>query len=283
LLETLGHYRLLEPIGSDRLGEAFRARDTLHGRTVAVRLVGAHIAGDADQRAHLVATARALSALSHPSIAGLYEVAEDAGQLFLACEFVAGETLRQVIAGGALHPRRAIACAAQVADALAEAHAQGIVHGALGPDQIVLTPKGTAKLLDVGLSRWTTGGEPGTAEDDLRTLGATLLEMITGKPAAPGHGPGGGPRTARNQPALPGGLERVVARLMGQEPARYESAAVLAAELRAVVTTLDAKSAAMPLAPAPTVSEPRPPGVWLLIALIVSVAIALAGWAIWRR
>ena len=280
MLETLGHYRLLEPLRSDLLGEAFRARDTLHGRTVAVRVVGDHIASDADKRAQLVSAARSASALSHPGIAALYEVAEDGGRLFVACEYVAGERLQQVIAGGALHPRRAVACAAQVADALAEAHAHGIFHGALGPDQIVLTPKGTAKLLDVGLSRWTAESECGSAADDLRSLGATLLQMITGK--TPAAGPHGGVASLRNV-ALPSGFERIMTGLIGTGQSSYQSAAVLAADLREVAATLDAKSAAQLPQVTPTASERRSPSAWLLIALVIGLAAALAGWAIWGR
>ena len=102
--------------------------------------------------------AHAIAALSHPNIATLYEIGEDQGQLFLVFEYAPGETLKNVIAGRPLNPRRAIDLAVQIADALADAHALGIVHRDIKTDTIIVTPKGNAKILDFGLAEWTTGG-----------------------------------------------------------------------------------------------------------------------------
>src|SRR5205807_7394485 len=118
-------------IGSGAIGEVFRARDTEVGRTVALKIVSTEIAGDSRRRAQLLHDATPLTALSHPNIATLYEVGEDRGALFLAMEFVPGETLKRVIAGRGMNARRAIDYAIQMADALAEAHALGIGHGHL--------------------------------------------------------------------------------------------------------------------------------------------------------
>src|SRR5436309_3729756 len=104
MLETLGQYKILDLIGSGRLGEVYRARDTRLGRTVAVRVLPADLAADPERRERLLGRARAAAALSHPNIVALYEIGEDTGRLFLVFEFVAGEPLRSIIGGRPLNP-----------------------------------------------------------------------------------------------------------------------------------------------------------------------------------
>ncbi len=156
--DSVGQYTLLDRIASGAMGELYRARDTRVGRTVAVRLVGAAIADDPGRREAFLADARAAAGLSHPNIATLYEIGEEDGQLFLACEFVPGQSLASLINGRPINPRRAIDLAIQMADALADAHAEGIVDRDLKPDNVIVTPKGNAKILDLGLAAWTGGG-----------------------------------------------------------------------------------------------------------------------------
>src|SRR5262244_1606004 len=127
------------------------------------------------RRERFLRDARATAALSHPNIAALYEVGEDQGQLFLVFEFVPGETLDHVIAGRPLNARRAIDFATQIADALADAHAEGIVHRDIKPANIIITPKDKAKVLDFGLATWTTGGadrEPAAHQATARVTSA---------------------------------------------------------------------------------------------------------------
>ena len=158
MFETLGHYKILDRIGAGGMGEVFRARDTRLGRTVAIKVMAADVAGDDDRRERFIREARATAALSHPNIAALYEIGEDQGQLFLVFEFVPGEPLSRVIAGRPLNLRRAVDFAIQIADALAEAHGEGIVHRDIKPASIIITPKDKAKILDCGLAAWTAGG-----------------------------------------------------------------------------------------------------------------------------
>src|SRR6266498_3203614 len=118
MLEALGNYRILDPIGVGRMGELYRARDTRAGRTVAIRLLAADIADVPARREQFLRDVRATAALSHQNIAAIYEVGEDAGRLFVVSEYVPGETLTKAIAGRALNPRHALDHGIQLADAL---------------------------------------------------------------------------------------------------------------------------------------------------------------------
>src|SRR6185437_11424974 len=118
MIESLGHYKILEQIGAGGLGDVYRARDTRHGRTVAIKLLPVALNDDAEARERFLRDARATARLSHPAVATLYEIGDDDGRLFLAFDFVPGETLKSLIAGRPLNPRRAIDLALQIADGL---------------------------------------------------------------------------------------------------------------------------------------------------------------------
>ncbi len=212
MFETLGHYKILDWIGAGGMGEVYRARDTRLGRTVAIKVLPAELAGDEARRERLLREARAAASLSHPNIAALYEIGEDQGHLFLVFEFVPGKTLKTEIGGRPINPRRAIEFAIEIADALADAHAEGVIHRDIKPDNIIITPKEHAKILDFGLATWTAGGaereqaatmiatgagavlgtvaymspeqalgEQVDQRTDIFSLGIVLFEMITGR------------------------------------------------------------------------------------------------------
>lgn len=189
-MTTIAHYNLLDRIGEGGLGEVYRARDTKVGRTVALKVVGEAIAGDPAARAQLQERAAAASALSHPNIATLFDVGEADGRFYLAYEFVAGRMLREEMAGAAINPRRALDLAVQMADGVAEAHAHGIVHGDLRPDTIMVTAKGSAKVLDFGLAAWTHGGalraQAARDPDGLPASAASVLAYLSPEQAIGG-------------------------------------------------------------------------------------------------
>ena len=175
----IGHYNLLERIGEGGLGEVYRARDTKVGRTVALKLLPPVDHADTASHEARVADARTAATLSHPNIATLFEVGDHEGTTYLAYEFVAGITLSQEMDGRPVRPRRAVEIAVQIADALADAHAGGIIHGDVRPDTVMVTAKGSARVMDFGLSRWTRGGSiRARAAANPDVLSATTVPVI---------------------------------------------------------------------------------------------------------
>jgi serine/threonine-protein kinase len=255
MIETLGDYRMLDRLGASRLGDVYRARDTKHGRTVAVTVVSPSIAGDRERRARLVQDARAVEACSHPSVAALFEVGEVEGQLYLPFEFASGDPLDMLSAGTPLNPRRALDIVSQLADGLADAHARGLVHGDLRPSLVIVTPKGHAKMYNVGLSAWLgeppgpytapeqAAGKPPSEAGDVYSLGVMLHELLTGR-VPPAAGLAGG---------IPPVVEPILGRALAREPGgRYESIVTMAADVRAASAALDPRNrTAQPAAPAP--------------------------------
>jgi eukaryotic-like serine/threonine-protein kinase len=155
---AIAHYNLLDRMGEGGIGEVYRARDTKVGRTVALKIVSPAIVAAPERLARLLEDAAAAATLSHPNIATLWDVGEADGHHYLAYEFTAGHRLREEAAGTPLNPRRALDLAIQIADGVAEAHAHGVIHGDLRPDTVVVTGKGSAKILDFGMAPWTRGG-----------------------------------------------------------------------------------------------------------------------------
>jgi serine/threonine-protein kinase len=182
MTETVAHYNLLERIGEGGLGEVYRARDTKVGRTVALKLPPPALLNDVARRGRFLEDAQAAMSLSHPNIATLFDVGEQDGRWYLAYEFASGVTLRQQIGGRPMHTRHAIEIAIQLADALAEAHSRGVMHTDLRPDNVIITAKGSSKILDFGLSAWTRGGavrsraalDPDSLTDDMLRIAAYL-------------------------------------------------------------------------------------------------------------
>ncbi len=150
----LGPYEIVAPVGAGGMGEVYRARDTRLDRTVAIKVLPAHLAANADLRARLEREARAVSSLSHPHICVLHDIGHQDGVDFLVMEFLEGETLAGRIARGLLPLEQILTIATEIADALDKAHRQGMVHRDLKPGNVMLTKSG-AKLMDFGLAKTT--------------------------------------------------------------------------------------------------------------------------------
>ncbi len=164
----LGPYEILAPIGARGMGEVYRAADTKLGREVAIKVLPAEMAQDAERLARFKREAQLLAALNHPGIAAIHGLDEAGGLLFLVLELVEGEDLAERLKRGPLPLDEAIAIARQVAEALEERPREGIVHRDLKPANVKLTPDGKVKILDFGLAKaWSGGGAAGTSSADL--------------------------------------------------------------------------------------------------------------------
>ncbi|MEO6213696.1 MAG: protein kinase [Vicinamibacterales bacterium] len=223
----LGPYEILAGIGAGGMGEVFKARDTRLDRVVAIKVLPASLAGDADRRLRFEREARLVASLSHPHICALHDIGHDstpestAPITYLVMEFLEGETLAARLARGALPLEETSRYGSDIARALDVAHRQGIVHRDLKPANVMLTRSGV-KLLDFGLAKaiepapgatddtmaltgmTTPGtvlgtvpymapeqveGRPADARSDVFALGAVLYEMATGRRAFTGDSP----------------------------------------------------------------------------------------------
>ncbi|HVS81998.1 MAG TPA: protein kinase, partial [Pyrinomonadaceae bacterium] len=144
---------MIEKIGAGGMGEVYLAEDTQLGRRVAIKLLPSETISDEHARKRLVREARAAATLDHPNICSVYEVGEADGRSFIAMQYVEGETLDAKLKRKALELKESLAIASQIADALAEAHAHGIVHRDIKPGNIMITSRGQAKVMDFGLSK----------------------------------------------------------------------------------------------------------------------------------
>src|SRR5712692_698895 len=202
LEERFLHYRILRPLGQGGMGEVFLAEDERLGRRVALKSLPLAAAADPEARERLRREARSLAALSHPHVAAIYALETDGGRSCLVMEYIEGETLASRIARRPLPIPEVIDIGISIAEALAQAHARGLIHRDVKPLNIIVDSKGAAKLTDFGVAyiegatRLTAEGfTPGTASymspeqargegvdprSDLFSFGAVLYEGLTG-------------------------------------------------------------------------------------------------------
>src|SRR6185503_19728303 len=152
-VETIAHYRILEPIGAGGMGAVYKAYDNKLQRVVALKLLPSEYVSQQDRRRRFFQEARAASALNHPHILTIYEVGEDDGKPYIAMEFVEGETLRHKIKNRVLQLKETLDIAIQIASGLERAHELGIIHRDLKPENLMLSRDGYAKILDFGLAK----------------------------------------------------------------------------------------------------------------------------------
>jgi serine/threonine protein kinase/WD40 repeat protein len=211
---TLLHYEILDKLGEGGMGAVWQARDTRLNRIVAIKTLPADKVADAQRKRRFMQEAQSASALNHPNIVTIHDIASDNGVDFIVMELVRGKTIDQLISRRGLRLNELLSYAIQTADALSKAHAAGIVHRDLKPGNIMVTEEGRVKVLDFGLAKLTepalpaedeetrtikpetedgaivgtiaymspeqAEGKPVDARSDIFSLGAVLYEMATG-------------------------------------------------------------------------------------------------------
>jgi tetratricopeptide (TPR) repeat protein/tRNA A-37 threonylcarbamoyl transferase component Bud32 len=170
----VGHYQILRRVGEGGMGEVYQAEDLKLRRPVALKLLPEAFTHDPVARERLLREARAASRLSHQNIATIYEVGEHAGRLFLAMEYVDGEPLSRRIRAGPLPANEVIRLGAQVADALHEAHAHGVVHRDVKPGNIMVRRDGAVKVVDFGLALRTDAPAAKSTKEVTSTVAVRL-------------------------------------------------------------------------------------------------------------
>jgi len=261
---TISHYRILEKLGEGGMGVVYKAQDVRLERLVALKVLPDGLAMVPSLRERFVHEARAASALNHPNVAVIYDVGDDGQRSFIVMELIEGETLRARLRTGPVTIEQVRSWSLQLADGLRAAHAKGIVHRDIKPDNLLIASSGRLKILDFGIARLAdssltaTGATLGTVaymspeqtlgekvdhRSDLWSLGVVMYEMLAGR----------GPTTQQNPAAIvyeilnrepppvesvrkdtPAWLAELVAQLLQKDPtARPASAAEVVAALEA--------------------------------------------------
>lgn len=290
----LGSYEILALLGSGGMGVVYRARDHRLDRDVAVKFFRPEVQSDEAARRRFRKEALALAQLNHPNIATIYEYGQQDDTDYLVMEYVPGPSLAELLKSGPLPPTQALTLTGEIARALEEAHEHGIVHRDLKPGNVVITPKGHAKVLDFGLAKLVLAPDDATlttvdslgpvgtprymapeqavgglvdTRADLWSLGLVLYESVTG--VLPSRGPAIAPIPAEIQP--------IVTRALQIDPAqRYQSATDVAGDIAAALARLSAGTVS-PAARPPRLSL----AVWLSLAVTLALLLAAGIW--WYR
>lgn len=297
----------------------YAARDTLLGRTVAVKILQSARALTEESRSRFLQEARAASALNHPYIVTIYDVVRDGDGDCIVMELVDGETLGARIARGPIPPGDALAIVSQIAEALATAHARGIIHRDLKPANVMLTPSGRVKILDFGLAKLMAAsdeldpdsptsprtlagqlvgtpaymspeqirGETLDGRSDIFSLGSILFEMLTGRRAfaadslvAMIHVIAYGQLAVEGLDDVPSDVKDLVRRMTAKVP---EDRIQSAAEVRVAAETLRA-GGTLELAPRASPSRPTRRGRTAALAtILILIILATAVIVLWQR
>jgi serine/threonine-protein kinase len=261
---SLHHYEVLEWLGGGGMGVVYKAKDTRLRRTVALKFLPPHWSRESTAKQRFVYEAQAASALDHPNICTIFEINEtERGQLFIAMAYYDGETLKHKIERGPMPVNDVIEITLQIAQGLTQAHARGIIHRDIKPDNVIVTTDGVVKIVDFGLAKLNAGDDItrsgatiGTVaymspeqvrssdvdhRTDLWSLGILLYEMLTGE--RPFIGPYEAaiiygilheepPAVTHHQPHVPPLLNHMVHRLLRKDPEqRYRDMAALVDDL----------------------------------------------------
>ncbi|HEX7721458.1 MAG TPA: serine/threonine-protein kinase, partial [Pyrinomonadaceae bacterium] len=177
-LETISHYRILEKLGSGGMGEVYLAEDTRLGRKIALKLLAQELTKNRDRLNRFDQEAYSASALNHPNILTIYEMGDEGGRHYIATEFVDGQTLRTRLSGAPMEMSEVLNVAIQIAGALEEAHAAGIIHRDIKPENVMIRRNGHVKVLDFGLAKLME--RPAADEADTEAVTRALVQTDAG-------------------------------------------------------------------------------------------------------
>jgi len=267
-----GAYRIISFIGRGGMGEIYLAEDTRLSRSVALKFLSSGFVNDADRLRRFEQEARAGSALNHPNILTIHEISQLGDRNFIATEFIEGNTLRQRLAAGPMPINEALGIAEQIASALSEAHAKGILHRDIKPENVMLRSDGIVKVLDFGVAKLIeqavsepeagltltrTGMILGTvsymspeqargltvdARTDIWSVGVVLYEMLTGRPPFTGLTASDVMASVLERelqplgdqlPGAPAGLKKIVQKMLRKSrEERYQTMAEVQSDLK---------------------------------------------------
>ena len=290
--QSILHYDVAEKLGEGGMGVVYKALDRRLDRPVAIKILPSELAANLQRKRRFMNEARAASALSHPNIVTIYDIASEQGADYLVMEYIDGPTLADVLESGALKPSRALLYAIQMADALAKAHAAGIIHRDLKPANVMLTRDDVVKVMDFGLAKLTersasasassapdgptltfateaglvmgtlsymapeqAEGRTVDARTDIYSFGAVLYEMLTGRRAFSGVLRREPPPVTEFAPEVPGALEQIVIRTMRADPdRRFQSMADLKSALEQAREDISSGAMTQTVSEAPSIA-----------------------------
>ena len=285
--EAISHYKIIKTLGAGGMGKVYLAQDDLLNRKVAIKLLPSSLSYDKQLRARFLREAQLASALDHSNICTVHEVGESAGRHFIVMQYVEGETLKQVIGERPLGVHSLLSISLQVADALAAAHSQGIIHRDIKSSNIIITPRGQAKVLDFGLAKLLEGstgdgdselthtgvmlgtpsymspeqarGERVDERSDIFSFGAVMYEMASGRVAFKGKSRTETMNAVINEShrtltelnkKVPPRVSSVIDRLLAKEPKdRYQTMQEVQEQLRQVAQGAGLTSSSVPYIP----------------------------------
>ncbi len=290
--KQISHYKILQKLGSGGMGTVYKAEDTKLDRFVALKFLPPHLIQVEETKKRFIHEAKSASALTHPNIATIYEIDEADGQMFIAMEYIEGQSLRQLIPHDPPLRKEGTGSlldyAIQIAEGLAKAHSKGIIHRDIKPANILVTKDGMVKIADFGLAKLASatmltkeGTMLGTVaymspeqthgmsidhRTDIWSMGVVLYEMVTGEQPFQGDYEQAviysilneEPKPITNLEQVPKEFGRVIEKTLQKEPAnRYENMTELKKDLQAInkkIETKQEKSPAEKSTPLPSIA-----------------------------